>query len=1155
MKARKYNTSGDEISTKATGLLTLSPQLPPLISERVVKYFSDMAKSMERLLAAYQSDARWQQIIAQTAPEGQSMAVKGLAGSLQSIAAAAVFSGSERPMLFVLQDKEEAAYFLNDLESLLGDRDIFFYPGSYRRPYEIEETDNANVLLRAEVLNRLNSRKKPAAIVSYPDALFEKVVTRKLLSSHTFSLRVGDRISIDFLNETLFDYHFERVDFVVEPGQFSVRGGIVDLFSFAADQPFRIEFMDDEVESIRSFDIESQLSIDQLKSLSLVPNVEDKQLMESRESFLQYVSSKTAIWIKNPALAFQRLDQHFAKAEAAYAALDKGLKHKSPQELFIAGADLRQELEKFSTVELSSHSLWPESPLLEIKSKAQPSFNKKFELLSADLQARSEAGFDNYLLCLNEKQVERFHAIFEDIGQSVDFEPVVHSLHEGFVDEQAKMVVYTDHQIFERYQKFRLKNSYSKRQAVSLKELTSLQVGDYITHIDHGIGEFGGLQKIEVNGRQQEAIKLIYSGGDVLYVSIHALHKITRYNGKEGTQPTVHKLGSGVWQKTKAKAKSRVKKVAFDLIKLYAKRKATEGFAYSPDSYLQHELEASFIYEDTPDQEAATAAIKKDMESSVPMDRLVCGDVGFGKTELAIRAAFKAVSDSKQVAVLVPTTILAFQHYKTFQDRLGDLPCNIDYINRFKSAKQQRESLAKLASGELDIIIGTHRLVGKDVKFKDLGLLVIDEEQKFGVSVKDKLKNIKVNVDTLTLTATPIPRTLQFSLMQARDLSVMTTPPPNRHPIETQLVGFNEAMIRDSVQYELSRGGQVFFIHNRIENIREVAGMIQRLVPDAKVGIGHGQMEGKKLEALMLSFINGEFDVLVATSIIENGLDVPNANTIIINESHHVGLSDLHQMRGRVGRSNKKAFCKLICPPLQNLTEEARKRMQAIEQFSDLGSGFHIAMRDLEIRGAGDLLGADQSGFINDIGFDAFQKILAEAIEELKQSEDFKALYQDEAPAEGPGESLLDTDLELLLPDDYVNKVEERLRLYQELDQCQSEAELEAFRQKLQDRFGPLPEPAEELLNSLRLRLLGQKVGFQKIVLKQGQLLCYFPHDQQSPYFQSARFQQVLLFLQEQKRAQLKERKEKLYLSFSGVESIHQARELLAPLALAPQPA
>lgn len=1115
----------------------------------MVKYFIPMADTLTDFIPNYLESDQLKKVGVHFRNETYSKVhLKGITGSFTSLLAASSYLNSERAHLFILNDKEEAAYFLNDLERMTREKDVLFYPGSYRRPYQVEETDNANILLRAEVLNRINSRKKPAIMVSYPDALFEQVVTRKQLNSSTLSIKEEDVLSIDFLNETLFEYNFERVDFVVEPGQFSVRGGIVDVFSFSHDQPYRLEFLGDEVDSIRTFDVESQLSIDKVKRLNLIPNVEDKMMLEKRESFFDYIDAKTVVWVKDLELASRKLDSLFEKAEDSFKELSEALKHSKPEELFIHGDYLKDKLRDFSTAEWSLKPFYNPNEIFEYQCKPQPVFNKNFDLLVEDLKANTEKGWKNYLLCNSSNQTERFYSIFEDIGAEVEFQPIVQILHEGFIDESGKKAVYTDHQIFERYQRFKLKSGYEKKQAITLKELTSLQLGDFVTHIDHGIGEFGGLQKIDVNGKKQEAIKLIYSGGDVLYISIHSLHKITRYNGKEGTAPVMNKLGSGAWQKTKAKAKKRVKEIAFDLIKLYAKRKATKGFQYSPDTYLQHELEASFIYEDTPDQLSATAEVKKDMESEVPMDRLICGDVGFGKTEIAIRAAFKAVADSKQVAILVPTTILAFQHYKTFSKRLKGLPCNVDYINRFKTRKQQTETLKKLEEGKLDIIIGTHRLVGKDINFKDLGLLIIDEEQKFGVGVKEKLKNLKVNVDTLTLTATPIPRTLQFSLMQARDLSVMTTPPPNRHPIETETVPFNEEIIRDAVMYEMSRGGQTFFIHNRVENIKEVAGMINRVVPDAKVGIGHGQMEGKKLEELMLNFINGEFDVLVATSIIENGLDVPNANTIIINNAHHIGLSDLHQMRGRVGRSNKKAFCKLVAPPMHSLTEEARKRLHAIEQFSDLGSGFQIAMRDLEIRGAGDLLGGDQSGFISDIGFDAYQKILAEAIEELKEGE-FKDLYeQEQEDQEFVRDTLLDTDLELLLPDTYVNKVDERLRLYQTLDSLKTEEELYAFEQELVDRFGNPPSQAYELLNSLRLRWMGSEIGFEKIVMKQERFIAYFISNQESPYFQSPKFQKVLQFLQTQPKAQMKERNNKLYLTLTDVKTVNEAISLLKPL-------
>lgn len=1061
---------------------------------------------------------------------------------MNALLAAGLFQKLERPALFILRDKEEAAYFLNDLETLIGKKEVLFYPASYRRPYEIEQTDNANVLMRAEVLNRLSSRKKPAAIVTFPDALFEQVVTREELSKNTLQLRQGDSLGLDFLNETLFEYQFDRVDYVYRPGEFSIRGGIVDVFSFSNDLPYRIEFFGDEVDSIRTFDPSTQLSIETISKIQILPNVEDKMQMERRQSFLQFVHQKTWLWIEDEAQLLHRTERLFEMAEEAFQKLKGTVNRQSPQELFLSPDRLREELAlHLRFVENSKPAQ------VALQAQPQPSFNKQFELLSAQLNTLTEGGYQNFLLCSSDKQVERFEAIFEDIGQSVDYRPVLGSLHAGFIDPESHTAVFTDHQIFERYRRFQIKSNKEKEQALTLKELNSLQYGDYVAHIDHGIGQFGGLQKIEVNGKVQEAIKLVYKDSDVLYVSIHSLHKISRYTGKEGTAPTLHKLGSATWKKLKQKTKTRVRELAFDLIQLYAKRKAAQGFAYQPDTYLQHELEASFIYEDTPDQVKATAEVKADMENSTPMDRLICGDVGFGKTEIAIRAAFKAVTDSKQVAVLVPTTLLAFQHHRTFSSRLKDFPCRVEYLNRFRTAKEQKEILKDLEAGKVDIVIGTHRLVAKDVKFKDLGLMIIDEEQKFGVSVKDKLKTMKVNVDTLTLTATPIPRTLQFSLMAARDLSVMTTPPPNRQPIETQLIHFEEERIRDAVAFEIERSGQVFFVHNRVENIKEVAGMIQRLVPDARIAIGHGQMEGKELERLLLGFMEGHYDVLVSTTIIENGLDVPNANTILIHQAQNFGLADLHQMRGRVGRGNRKGFCYLITPPLTHMTDEARKRLQAIEQFSDLGSGFNIAMRDLEIRGAGDLLGAEQSGFISDMGFDMYQKVLAEAVQELKETA-FKGLYEDEEGKVAVSETQIDTDLEILIPDEYVNQIEERLRLYQELDSLETETSLAAFEQQLRDRFGVPPAPVEELLNSIRLRWKAKQLGFEKVVLKQNKFIAYFVADGNSAYFQSATFRQILELLRWVPGAQMKDRNGRLSLVIPQVGSIHKAMEWLRKL-------
>ncbi|WP_026712961.1 transcription-repair coupling factor [Flavobacterium daejeonense] len=1119
--------------------------------------------SKKALYTIYDSSPKIQQISAALQQKNQAkLQLSGLLGSAVSFVIRSLFKKAELPFLLILNDKEEAAYYLNDLEQMLGEEDVLFYPSSYRRPYhpEIsgEETDNANVLLRAEVLNRINSRKKPAVIVSYPEALFEKVVTRRDLDKNTLKVHVGDKISIDFINEVLFEYEFKRVDFITEPGEFSVRGGIVDVFSFSNDNPYRIEFFGNEVDSIRTFDVATQLSIEQQKKITIIPNVENKLFQENRESFLDYISEQTVICIQNTENLLAQLDKQFARAEEAFGKLSKDIKHATPEQLFLNQKAFIKRALDFSIVELSSKAIFKTTKKFEFHIQPQPSFNKQFDLLLNNLSENHFNGYKNYLFCSNESQSKRFHDIFESLDEAnsenirKQYNTIVLPLYQGFVDEENQICCYTDHQIFERYHKFSIKNGYSKKQNITLKELTSLSVGDYVTHIDHGIGKFGGLQKIQVEGKTQETIKLVYADNDIVYVSIHSLHKISKYNGKDGTPPKIYKLGSNAWKALKQKTKARVKNIAFNLIQLYAKRRLEKGFQYAPDSYLQNELESSFIYEDTPDQIKSTAEVKADMESDRPMDRLVCGDVGFGKTEVAIRAAFKAVDNSKQVAILVPTTILAYQHFRTFSERLKNMPVKIGYLNRFRTAKQKAETLKNLAEGKLDIVIGTHQLVNKNVVFKDLGLLIVDEEQKFGVNVKDKLKTIAANVDTLTLTATPIPRTLQFSLMAARDLSVITTPPPNRYPIETNVVGFNEEVIRDAISYEIQRNGQVYFINNRIENIKEVAGMIQRLVPNAKVGIGHGQMDGKKLEELMLAFMNGEFDVLVATTIIESGLDVPNANTIFINNANNFGLSDLHQMRGRVGRSNKKAFCYFICPPYSSMTEEARKRIQALEQFSELGSGFNIAMKDLEIRGAGDLLGGEQSGFINEIGFDTYQKIMNEAIEELKENE-FKDLYpveNDIETKEYVKDLQIDTDFELLFSDEYINNISERLNLYNELSAIKNEEELVVFQNKLVDRFGPLPPRANALMNSIRIKWVATRVGIEKLVMKQGKMIGYFVSDQQSDFYQSNRFHKVLQFVQ--KHPSLCKMKEKqtanglrLLLTFDNVKSTRRALELM----------
>ncbi|MHC5309749.1 transcription-repair coupling factor [Myroides sp. LJL116] len=1095
-----------------------------------------------------------QQILKDLQNSAQKLYCKGLIGSSVSFLIESIFNQNKQNFLFLLNDKEQAAYYLNDLENLINKQEVLFYPSSYKRPYQIEQTDNANILLRAEVLNRISTSKKPLIIVSYPEAIFEKVVTKKTLEQNTLTVKVQDKLNIEFLNETLFEYNFKRVDFVSEPGEFALRGGIVDVFSFSNDHPYRLEFFGDEVDSIRTFDVETQLSLELQKKITIIPNLENKFTQQTRESFLDYISPSTVVVTQDLSHIREQLDNFFSKANDAFKQLSKDIKHSEPSDMFINSKEFTKQLELFKTIELSSSGCFDNTKTYEFHIKPQPSFNKQFDLLVANLNQNTQDGITNYLFCANDNQAKRFKEIFSTLKQQntavESYKTLVFPLYEGFIDEENQIACYTDHQIFERYHKFTIKNTTSKKQNITLKELNSLAVGDYVTHIDHGIGKFGGLQKIQVEGKTQEAIKLVYADNDLVYVSIHSLHKIAKYNGKDATTPKVHKLGSNVWKNLKNKTKARVKHIAFNLIQLYAKRKAQKGFVFQPDSYLQHELESSFIYEDTPDQITATQDVKNDMESDRPMDRLICGDVGFGKTEVAIRAAFKAVENGKQVAILVPTTILAFQHYKTFTERLKDMPVRVDYLNRFRTAKEKTEILQQLALGKIDILIGTHQIVNKSVSFKDLGLLIIDEEQKFGVAVKDKLKTISENVDTLTLTATPIPRTLQFSLMAARDLSVISTPPPNRYPIETSVIGFNEEIIRDAITYEIQRGGQVYFINNRIENIKEVAGMIQRLVPDAKVGIGHGQLDGKKLEELMLSFMDGKFDVLVATTIIESGLDVPNANTILINNANNFGLSDLHQMRGRVGRSNKKAFCYFICPPFSVMTEEARKRIHALEQFSDLGSGFNIAMKDLEIRGAGDILGGEQSGFINEIGFETYQKIMQEAIEELKEDE-FKDLYAQEdkqGPTPFVKETQIDTDFEILFPDEYINNITERLNLYNELSQLESEEQLIEYQKRLIDRFGPLPQPAIALLNSLRIKWYASKVGIEKVVLKQGKMLCYFIAAQDSGFYQSTAFSKVLTFVQQHANlCKLKEKQTKqglrLILTFDHVKSIKQALE------------
>jgi transcription-repair coupling factor (superfamily II helicase) len=1063
------------------------------------------------------------------------ISVKGFAGSATSIFTAELFLVQKKTILYIIEDKEDALYVNTEMEDLLGKEKVLYFPATHLEPYQVEKTQNANLVLRTEVLNKINAGKYPKVIVAYAGALSEKVLRKEDFKAISHHIKVGDQLDFDFVDELLNHYQFNQTDFVSEPGEFSVRGGIVDVFSYSNERPYRITFFGNEVENIKTFDIETQLSISKVESFQLVSNM-NFSASGTKVSLLEILPQETLIISKNLETSKLKLKTFYEKALEKYETLSKDISHRTPQDLFISNEDFFFEYKKFRTIDFSSVILsGMKTSLLEFNQTSQPSFHKNFELLVEDLEEKEAAGYEMWISFSGDKQKERLESIFEDIGRNesekreIKFKSFKSELHEGFVDPDNKILIYTDHQIFDRYQRYKTKNSFAKSEQLTLKDLMSLKVGDYIAHIDHGIGKFMGLVKVNNDGKVQECFKLTYKNGDLLYVSIHSLHKISKYNGPDGKEVVLSKLGSPAWKSLKQKTKAKVKQIAFDLIKLYAQRKTAKGFSYSPDSYLQNELEASFVYEDTPDQEKATIDVKKDMEAETVMDRLICGDVGFGKTEVAIRAAFKAATDGKQVAILVPTTILAFQHYRSFKERLKDFPVNVSYLNRFRTAKQKSETLAGLKEGKLDIVIGTHQLVSDKVKFKDLGLLIIDEEHKFGVAVKDKLKTFKSNVDTLTLTATPIPRTLQFSLMAARDLSVIKTPPPNRQPVETHMVGFDEELLRDAISYELQRDGQVYFINNRIENLKDIAGLIQRLVPDAKVITGHGQMEGKQLEQNILDFMDGKYDVLVSTTIIESGVDVPNANTIFINDAQRFGMADVHQMRGRVGRSNRKAFCYLITPPLDMITSDAKKRLEAIEQFSDLGSGFQIAMKDLEIRGAGDLLGGEQSGFINEMGFETYQKMMQEALEELKDDDEFATLFHNEEDRQKLFKSVkevnIETDLELMLPDFYVSSTEERLLLYQKLAEIDNENDLQKFEAELVDRFGTLPHEVVNLLKSVALKWLAAEIGFEKIVMKNGVFLGYFPSNPQDKFYQTEKFRNIISYLtQNPSQAQLKEK-------------------------------
>ncbi len=1080
-------------------------------------------------------------------PAGNLLHLKGLSSSSKSVYVHSIITKVKGVHLILLGDKEEAAYFYNDLTSLDGPERTFFFPSSYTRSIQFKKSDEANIISRTQILKRLSERHPSNFIVSYPEAVIEKVISRKGLKENTFEIIEGDKLNREFLRELLDAYSFELVDFVYEPGQYALRGSIIDFFSYSSPLPHRIDFFGDEIESIRTFEIESQLSVNKAHKAILIPNIQwEKERKVQRISIFEFLPENTCLWANDLNLVFKKMDELYSKTEI-YDPQDASLVKK---EVIIDSNVAQKDIASFNKVEFDTHNYLDSVKNWAFKTSPQPVFNKNFDMLVTDIRKRKEEGFTVFILSENEKQIERLQDIFREIDKNLTFTPYLKTLHEGFIDHDLKVCLYTDHQIFERYHKFQIHDRYNKKESISLKELTGLNPGDYVVHIDHGIGIFGGLEIIEINGKKQESVRLVYKDKDVLYVSIHALHRISKYKGKEGEVLKLYKLGTGAWQKLKQSTKKKVKDIAEELIKLYAIRKQQKGFAFSPDTYLQRELESSFIYEDTPDQLKATTDTKESMEAEFPMDRLICGDVGFGKTEIAIRAAFKAVTDSKQVALLVPTTILAFQHFNTFRDRLKVFPCSIDYISRFRKPAEQKIIREKLEKGEIDIIIGTHKLVGKEIQFKDLGLLIVDEEQKFGVSVKEKLRKLKLNVDTLTLTATPIPRTLQFSLMGARDLSIINTPPPNRHPIFTEIHTFNEEIFKEAIEYEVSRGGQVFVINNRIQNIKEVKEMINRICKGVRTVVAHGQMEGDILEKAMLGFIQGDYDVLVATAIIESGLDIPNANTIIVNNAHQFGLSDLHQLRGRVGRSNKKAFCYLISPPLDVLTPEARRRLKAIEEFAELGSGISIAMQDLDIRGAGNLLGAEQSGFIADIGFETYQRILNEAIQELKENE-YKEVFEkpvvrDIDKTYYSNDCQIDTDLELLFPDYYINNVSERIRLYKDLDNITDENDLLLFKENLKDRFGPLPPQTEELLDVVRLRRKAMKLGIEKIIMKNGYLITFFITDPASDYYSSQTFSSLLNFVQIKGRyASMKEENGRLSLKIQGIKSISQANELL----------
>lgn len=1133
-------------------------------------------KDLEELLNAYLNDQQLKELAAGLSMRQPLLSahLKGIQGSAISFVANTLLNKAACHHLFLFNNKEEAAYFQNDLSRLSQSSQVCLFPDSFKKPGDYQQLNSSHIMLRTEALAKFEDLQKGIVLATYPEALMEKVVNKHFFTTKRIFIRVGEQLDLPKLMGRFEELGFRKEDFVYEPGQIAIRGGILDIYSFGNEHPFRIELFGKEVDSIRIFNPETQLSEKKLLHVAILPNLERQEEGEDKISLLEYLPDNSIIWFKDPAYCFDKMKVLASKLPGYFGENREGTKVAQSEDQWLSELSIKdfidfnsweKEIQAFHCCSWSHREQIPlfkswekrQNVSLQFNTEAQASFNRNFDLLINDLKEKQGQNIDTYISAENPKQIKRLYHIFEDSGAALNFKGLPMALSAGFVDFDHHFLIYTDHQLFQRFHKYKIKQAYSKGQALTLKMLRELQPGDFVTHIDHGIGCYSGLQKIKVNGAMQEAIRIIYRDNDVLYVNINSLHKISKYTGKEGTQPKVHKLGSDTWAKLKNKTKKKVKDLAADLIKLYAQRKASKGFAFSKDTYLQTELESSFIFEDTPDQAKATADVKRDMESIAPMDRLICGDVGFGKTEIAIRAAFKAATDNKQAAILVPTTILAFQHYQTFKDRLTDFPVNVDFLNRFKSTKEKNETLSKVADGKVDIIIGTHALLGKKVAFKDLGLLVIDEEQKFGVGAKEKLRQKKANVDTLTLTATPIPRTLQFSLMNARDLSIINTPPPNRQPVHTELMGFNEKTIQEAIYFEIERGGQVYFIHNRVKSIASIAERLQELCPDLSIAFAHGQMEGKQLEQTLLDFIEHKYDVLCSTNIIESGVDIPNANTIFINNAHQFGLSDLHQMRGRVGRSNTKAFCYLMAPSLATLPGNSRKRLEALEQFNELGSGFQLSMRDLDIRGAGDILGGEQSGFINDIGFETYQKILNEAIRELKSTR-FRDVFKEELEREEDfvGDFTMDTDLEIIIPDNYIQNISERLSLYTRLDQVNDEAGLLLIEQEMVDRFGPLPAPVRDLLTAIRARQVAIKLGFERLMLKKEQLRLYFINDPSSLYFETNCFRHILNYIQTQtNRAELKQRGKMFYLTVKRVKGIEDAYGFLNEMLLPEQKA